>query len=224
MNSRIPSLPLSKTKTMGCGESKHAVATENTITKSKSRSNNAEKTPPVNEDTKFGGDVNVNEVKNPGDGKVKENEIPGAIKREETAEEGKGESEKTDGKEKENDGHGNGESGVGGKVEEREGKLGAAAVVVVEENKGESKNEGLKGGKEELKVKKEVEFVQEEQGKLVSHDSPNHNFSHKKDHGETIESITTEGISGKGMNGEANSNKQKGLSTSNSKRILRLRY
>ncbi|PIN03976.1 hypothetical protein CDL12_23495 [Handroanthus impetiginosus] len=36
---------------MGCGESKHAVATANTLTKSKSKSKNVENNPPGNEET-----------------------------------------------------------------------------------------------------------------------------------------------------------------------------
>ncbi|KAI3469429.1 hypothetical protein Pfo_026092 [Paulownia fortunei] len=191
---------------MGCGESKHAVATENTLTKSKSKSKNVENNPPLEKAT-GDGNVNADEVQDSGIGNVKENEIPDAIKEEpqpdngketENAEEGKENPKKTDEKEKGIDDHGNGESGVEGKVEEREGKLEAAPVVVVEGNKEESKNEELKGEKEDYVCKKEeVEVGQEGQDRVISHDSPNHFFSPKKDHEETIESIISDGISGK---------------------------
>ncbi|KAG8370035.1 hypothetical protein BUALT_Bualt14G0075800 [Buddleja alternifolia] len=172
---------------MGCGESKHAVSTENVLTKTKSKAKSAENNPPVVESANSDGDVNE-------PNEVKENEIPDVIKKEEIEKigEGRGIFHEKDGKEKGVDDHGSGD--FGGKVEEKkeeEGKVEVAAVDVVEEKKeelkGEEKKEELKGGKNENVLAKKDE---EEQEKLIQDDSSK----------ETIETIVSDGVSRKSEN------------------------
>ncbi|KAL6517184.1 hypothetical protein OROHE_017890 [Orobanche hederae] len=153
---------------MGCGESKQAVATENTLAKSKSK--NLENNPPIEKPTNdVAGDVETN---------VKEN---GKKNCDADKKEFEGGSEKSPSKKKDDK-----ETNGGGDVKESGVDEN---VVVVEENikkdndDDDDNEELLKGGAKEKQL-------------LVSNESPKEKDDH--DHEvETIESIISEGISGK---------------------------
>ncbi|KAL2459237.1 high mobility group nucleosome-binding domain-containing protein 5-like [Forsythia ovata] len=133
---------------MGCGESKHAVATENTITKSESKNSNSKK-------------VAENFVEEK-ESLIKESGLDGNVKERESLEEVKVE-EKGGGNNKVED-NGNGESGVDENVKEKENsEEGKENVKVEEEIKGgnakETDNENGKSEVDEEGENKELKEV-----------------------------------------------------------------
>ncbi|XP_073025966.1 uncharacterized protein [Primulina eburnea] len=139
---------------MGCGKSKQAVATDNTVTKTKSSNSIKINNPVVEKATE---EENVQEF-----GNVKKNDGPDALIKKVEYTENIETKENT----KEKDGaDGNGESQADDKAK---------------------------------KVEEGEKFVENEQGKLNSDDhSPRNFLSPIRDQEETIESIISEGISGK---------------------------
>ncbi|XP_073029035.1 uncharacterized protein [Primulina eburnea] len=142
---------------MGCGKSKQAVATDNTVTKSKSSNSIKINNPVVEKATE---EENVQEF-----GNVKQNDSPDALIK---------------------------------KVEYTEN--------YIEETKENTKEKNVADGNSESRVEdkaknveEEENFVENDQGKLNSYDhSPKKNFlSPIRDYEETIESIISDGISGK---------------------------
>ncbi|KAK6130456.1 hypothetical protein DH2020_035794 [Rehmannia glutinosa] len=173
---------------MGCGESKQAVATENTLTKTKSSTKNSlQNNPPL--------EISTN------DENLKENEIIDAIKEETTT------LPEKKGKENENENSEEKKENMSKKTEnEKEKEIEKVeAVVVVEENKGEAKNEEFNGENERLIVKDSAPDNLSSPKKETTESV----ISGKSDHDSPRAKDNVSDAEGKEKEIEANSNKEK---------------